>query len=129
MLNVEHEPAFVNYIDSAATHAFFPQQAGRKTQRQTKSFRCNSGSLAMLAVMSLRASAAANDILRAAGTVEAAEEEPNSELVVKVVLPVLLAAEREFGQALSRINLDDLVRHAALNGNGTGRDESGVTSA
>ena len=68
----------------------------------------------------------ANNILRAAGTVDAAEEEPNSELVVKVVLPVLSAAEQEFGQALSRINLEDMVRHAALNGNGTGRDESGV---
>ena len=62
----------------------------------------------------------ANDILRAAGTVDAAEEEPNSELVVKVVLPVLSAAEQEFGQALSRINLEDMVRHAALNSNGTG---------
>ena len=30
----------------------------------------------------------ANDILRAAGTVDAAEEEPNSELVAEVVLPV-----------------------------------------
>jgi Rrf2 family protein len=68
----------------------------------------------------------ANDILRAAGTVDAAEEESKSELVVKVVLPVLSAAEQEFGQALSRINLDDMVRHAALNGNGTDRDESGV---
>ena len=27
---------------------------------------------------------------------------------------------------LDRINLDDMVRHAALNGNGTDRDESGV---
>ena len=61
----------------------------------------------------------ANDILRAAGTVDAAEEEPNSELVVKVVLPVLSAAEQEFGQALSRINLDDMARHAErLNGGG-----------
>ena len=68
----------------------------------------------------------AADILRTAGTVDAAEEEPKSELVVKVVLPVLSAAEQEFGQALSRINLDDMVRHAALNGNRTGRDESGV---
>jgi len=56
---------------------------------------------------------------RAAGTVDAAEEEPNSELVVKVVLPVLSAAEQEFGQALSRINLDDMARHAErLNGGG-----------
>src|SRR5437763_11851942 len=47
----------------------------------------------------------ANDILRAAGTVHEAGEEPNSELVTTVVLPVLSAAEQEFGQALSRINL------------------------
>ena len=53
----------------------------------------------------------ANDILRAAGN--AAEEEPNSELVAKVVLPVLSAAEQEFGQALSRISLDDMVDRAA----------------
>jgi Rrf2 family iron-sulfur cluster assembly transcriptional regulator len=63
----------------------------------------------------------ANDILRAAGTVDAAEEEPSSELVVKVVFPVLSSAEQEFGQALSRITLDDMVRHAErLNGDGAG---------
>jgi Rrf2 family transcriptional regulator, iron-sulfur cluster assembly transcription factor len=55
----------------------------------------------------------ANDILRSAGTVDAAEEEPNSELVAEVVLPVLSAAEQEFGQALSRISLDDMVHRAA----------------
>ena len=55
----------------------------------------------------------ANDILRAAGTVDAAEEEPNSEFVAEVVLPVLSAAEQEFGQALSRISLDDMVHRAA----------------
>jgi Rrf2 family iron-sulfur cluster assembly transcriptional regulator len=60
-----------------------------------------------------RSGITANDILRAAGTVDPTEEKPNSELVVKVVLPVLSAAEQEFGQALSRINLDDMVRHAA----------------
>jgi Rrf2 family transcriptional regulator, iron-sulfur cluster assembly transcription factor len=59
----------------------------------------------------------ANDILRAAGTVHEAGEEPNSELVTTVVLPVLSAAEQEFGQALSRINLDDLARQVErLNG-------------
>ena len=64
----------------------------------------------------------ANDILRAAGTVNEAGEEPNSELVAKVVLPVLSAAEQEFGLALSRISLDDMARHAErLNGN-RGRD-------
>jgi Rrf2 family protein len=61
----------------------------------------------------------ASDILRAAGTVDDLAEEPNSELVVKVVLPILSVAEQEFGQALSRINLDDMMRHAErLNGNG-----------
>jgi hypothetical protein len=55
----------------------------------------------------------ANEILRAAGTVHEAREEPNSELVAKVVLPVLSAAEQEFGQALSRISLDDMVHRAA----------------
>jgi Rrf2 family iron-sulfur cluster assembly transcriptional regulator len=59
-----------------------------------------------------RSGITANDILRAAGTVTT-EEEPNSELVVKIVLPVLSSAEQEFAQALSRINLDDMVRHAA----------------
>jgi Rrf2 family iron-sulfur cluster assembly transcriptional regulator len=39
----------------------------------------------------------ANDILRAASTVHEAGEEPNSELVAEVVLPVLSVAEREFG--------------------------------
>jgi Rrf2 family iron-sulfur cluster assembly transcriptional regulator len=57
----------------------------------------------------------ANDILRAAGSVDEAGEEPNSELVAKVVLPVLSVAEQEFGQALSRISLDDMVQQAALN--------------
>ena len=67
-----------------------------------------------------------NDILRAAGTVHEARKEPTSELVAQVVLPVLSVVEQEFGQALSRISLDDLVHRAALNGNGTGRHESGA---
>jgi Rrf2 family iron-sulfur cluster assembly transcriptional regulator len=63
----------------------------------------------------------ANDILRAAGSVHETGEEPNSELVAKVVLPVLSAAEQEFGDALSRISLDDMARHAEqLNGSGGG---------
>jgi Rrf2 family protein len=55
----------------------------------------------------------ANDILQAAGTVED-NEEPQlaSELVTKVVLPAVAAAEREFGVALSRINVEDLTRDA-----------------
>jgi Rrf2 family transcriptional regulator, iron-sulfur cluster assembly transcription factor len=55
----------------------------------------------------------ANDILRAASTVHDAGEEPNSELVAKLVLPVLSAAEQEFEEALSRIRLDDMVHRAA----------------
>ena len=53
-----------------------------------------------------------NDILWAGGTVDAPDEGPKSELVVKVVLPVLSSAEQEYGQALSRISLDDMVRAA-----------------
>ena len=55
-------------------------------------------------------------ILRAASNAFEAENEPNSELVAKVVLPVLSVAEREFGQALSRISLDDMVQRAVLDG-------------
>ena len=55
----------------------------------------------------------ANDILRAAGTVDEVEEQPaNSELLNKVVLPALFTAEQEFGIALSRINLEDMARDA-----------------
>jgi Rrf2 family iron-sulfur cluster assembly transcriptional regulator len=67
----------------------------------------------------------ANHILRAVGTADVAEEGPSSELMVKVVLPVLSVVERECGQALSRISLDDMVNHAALNGHETGRHENG----
>jgi Rrf2 family protein len=56
----------------------------------------------------------ANDILRAAQTVEAEETPPKSDLLAKV-LPVLTAVEQECGQAFSRISLDDIV-HAAVNG-------------
>ena len=56
----------------------------------------------------------ANDILRAAGTVDEVEEEQpaNSELLNKVVLPALFTAEQKFGIALSRINLEDMARNA-----------------
>ena len=65
-----------------------------------------------------RGGVTANDILHAAGTVHEVETEPSSELVEKVVLPILSAAEHEFGKALSRISLDDMARHAeGLNGN------------
>jgi DNA-binding IscR family transcriptional regulator len=55
----------------------------------------------------------ANDILRAAGSVEDVDERPaDSELVNRVVLPALAGAEQEFGVALSRINLDDMAKDA-----------------
>ena len=54
-----------------------------------------------------------DDILQAAGTVEDSDEpQSGSELVTKVVLPAVAAAEREFGVALSRINVEDLTRDA-----------------
>jgi Rrf2 family iron-sulfur cluster assembly transcriptional regulator len=56
----------------------------------------------------------ASDILCAASTVHEAGEEANSELVAKVVLPALSVAEQEFGNALSRISLDDLLQRTAL---------------
>ena len=63
----------------------------------------------------------ASDILRAAGTVDEAVQQPHCELVEKVIMPILSAAEQEFGQALSRINLDDMARHAERLDGGGGR--------
>lgn len=56
----------------------------------------------------------ANEILRAAGTVEdpLLSRMPGSSLVSDVVLPALAQAERAFGAALSTIQLDELVRRA-----------------
>jgi Rrf2 family transcriptional regulator, iron-sulfur cluster assembly transcription factor len=55
----------------------------------------------------------ANDILRAAGTVEEADDShAGSDLLTKVVLPAMANAEQEFGIALARINLEDLARDA-----------------
>jgi Rrf2 family protein len=56
----------------------------------------------------------ANEILRAAGTVEdpAASRLPRSQLVGDVVLPALVHAERAFGAALSTICLNELVKQA-----------------
>jgi Rrf2 family transcriptional regulator, iron-sulfur cluster assembly transcription factor len=59
-----------------------------------------------------RTGVTANDILRAAGTVDGLAEEPNSELMERVVIPALSAAESEFGRALSRISLEDMMRNA-----------------
>src|SRR3954462_3564702 len=56
----------------------------------------------------------ADDILRAAGTIEEAGEPSaaGSALLNGVVMPAVGLAERAFSVALSRINLDDLVRKA-----------------
>jgi Rrf2 family transcriptional regulator, iron-sulfur cluster assembly transcription factor len=54
----------------------------------------------------------AAEILRASGTVDGPEHEPTSDLMIKVVLPALLAAESQFEQALGRISLDDMARLA-----------------
>lgn len=55
----------------------------------------------------------ADEILRAAGTVEDdLEPRAGSELLQRVVLPALAAAEHEFGNALSRINVEDMARDA-----------------
>jgi Rrf2 family protein len=55
----------------------------------------------------------ANDILRAAGTVDDSDKPPaGSDLLNKVVLPALAGAEQEFGVALARINLEDMTRDA-----------------
>ena len=55
----------------------------------------------------------ANDILRAAGSVEDNEAATTgSELVKKIVLPALAEAEAEFAVALGRINIEDMARSA-----------------
>lgn len=56
----------------------------------------------------------ADDILRAAGTIEQGEEAANagSALLEQVVMPAVGQAEKAFSTALARINLDELVRRA-----------------
>jgi Rrf2 family iron-sulfur cluster assembly transcriptional regulator len=56
----------------------------------------------------------ANEILRAAGTVDepGGPRLPGSRLVADVVLPALSQAERAFAAALSTIHLDELVKKA-----------------
>ena len=56
----------------------------------------------------------ADDILRAAGTVEDAGEMPttSSALLNQVVVPALAQAEQSFAAALARISVEDLVRAA-----------------
>jgi len=59
-----------------------------------------------------RKSVTADDILRVAGSADGPHDQPTSELVVKVVMPLLAAAETGFAEALSRISLDDMARRA-----------------
>ena len=57
----------------------------------------------------------ADDILRAAGTIEDASDRAataGSTLLHEVVIPAVEQAERAFSTALGRINLDELVRKA-----------------
>jgi Rrf2 family iron-sulfur cluster assembly transcriptional regulator len=60
----------------------------------------------------------ADTILRAAGTVDEADEPSvsGSRLVGEVVLPALAQAERSFSAALGRLSLEDLVRQAERSG-------------
>ena len=53
-----------------------------------------------------------SDILRATGTTEEPNEGGGSALLAEVVIPGLAAAESEFGRALDRISLEDLMRRA-----------------
>jgi Rrf2 family transcriptional regulator, iron-sulfur cluster assembly transcription factor len=55
-----------------------------------------------------------DDILRAAGTIEAQNEpaQNGSALLREVVIPAVGQAERAFASALNKINLDDLTRRA-----------------
>ena len=56
----------------------------------------------------------ADDILKAAGTIDKSEERPTagSALLNQVVRPAVEQAERAFSLTLSRINVDDLVQRA-----------------
>jgi Rrf2 family transcriptional regulator, iron-sulfur cluster assembly transcription factor len=60
-----------------------------------------------------RRNVTANDILRAAGTVDDAETaHAGSEILNKIVLPAMAHAEQEFGVALARISVEDMARDA-----------------
>ena len=61
-----------------------------------------------------RNSITADDILRAAGTVEdpAGANGSTSPLLNEIVLPALVQAERAFSSALAQINVDDMARRA-----------------
>jgi Rrf2 family protein len=58
----------------------------------------------------------ADDILRAVGTVDEAEDTPlsKSSLLAQVVMPALLQAEVAFSASLAHINVEDLVRSAEM---------------
>ena len=62
-----------------------------------------------------RRSITANDILRAAITVEDADALPNgAALVREIIRPVLAETERTVSVALGRISIDDMVRRLAV---------------
>jgi Rrf2 family protein len=64
----------------------------------------------------------ANDILRAAGTVDEADQtHAGSDLLNKIVLPAMASAEQQFGVALARINLEDMARDAQALSKAAGR--------
>ncbi len=56
----------------------------------------------------------ADDILRAAGTVDDLDEAPlaGSSLLSQVVMPALLQAEQAFSAALGKVSIEELVRAA-----------------
>jgi Rrf2 family protein len=55
----------------------------------------------------------ANDILRAAGSVDDFDKShAGSDLLNKIVLPTMAHAEHEFGKALARISVEDMTRAA-----------------
>ena len=56
----------------------------------------------------------AEEIIRAAGTVEDADEMPKSTspLVTDIVLPAIADAEKAFADALVRVNVEDMMRRA-----------------
>jgi hypothetical protein len=59
--------------------------------------------------------------LRAAEVEPAPGAQLNFPIVTEVILPLLSAVEKECGEALSRIRLDDVVNRAAHNGGGASR--------
>ena len=55
----------------------------------------------------------ADEILRAAGTIEVGENaQSNSALINSVVIPAMAQAKRAFSTALSRVSLEELARRA-----------------